>query len=109
MSVFGKWLKAVEDRDADALISLLHEDFEFVRHQSGASLNKAQMSEIMRQMVSNNVVPKARRCLYENEEVSVSHGIMNFPDGTTEAIGGFDLLKDGKIIKSDTGAILISE
>ena len=86
MSVFEKWLKGAEDRDADALIDLLHEDFEFVRHQSGTSLNKAQMSEIMRQMVSNNVVPKAQRCLYENEEVLVSHGIMNFPDGTTEAI-----------------------
>ena len=109
MSVFEKWLKGVEDRDADALIGLLHEDFEFVRHQSGASINKAQMSEIMRQMVSNNVVPKAQRCLYENEEVLVSHAVMNFPDGTTEAILRFDLLKDGKIIKSETGATLISE
>ena len=109
MPVFEKWLKGVEDRDADALIGLLHEDFEFVRHQSGASLNKAQMSEIMRQMVSNNVVPKAQRCLYENEEVLVSHGVMNFPDGTTEAILRFDLLKHGKIINSDTGATLISE
>ena len=109
MSVFEKWLKGAEDRDADALIGLLHEDFEFVRHQSGASLNKAQMSEIMRQMVSNNVVPKAQRCLYANEEVLVSHSVMNFPDGTTEAILRFDLLKDGKIIKSETGATLISK
>ena len=109
MSIFEKWLKAVEDRDADALIGLLHEDFEFVRHQSGTSLNKAQMSEIMRQMLSNNVVPKAERCLYENEEVLVSHSVMNFPDETTEAILRFDLLKDGKIIKSETGATLISE
>ena len=48
MSFFEIGLKGVEERDADALIGLLHEDFEFVRHQSGASLNKAQMSEIMR-------------------------------------------------------------
>jgi len=109
MSVYGKWLKGVEDRDSDALIELLHEDFEFVRHQSGASLNKAQMSEIIRQMVSNNIAPKAQRCLYENEEVLVSHGVMNFPDGTTEAILRFDLLKEGKIIKTETGATLISE
>ena len=109
MSVFEKWLKGVEDRDSDALIELLHEDFEFVRHQTGTSLNKSQMSEIMRQMISNNVAPKAQRCLYENEEVLVSHGVMNFPDGTTEAILRFDLLKDGKIIKSETGATLISE
>ncbi len=60
-------------------------------------------------MVSNNVVPKAQTCLYENEEVLVSHGIINFPDGTTEAILRFDLLKDGKMIKSETDATLISE
>ena len=109
MSVYKKWLKGIEARDADALIELLHEDFEFVRHQTGTSLNKAQMSEIMRQMISNNVAPKAQRRLYENEEVLVSHGVMNFPDGTTEAILRFDLLKDGKMIKSETGATLISE
>ena len=60
-------------------------------------------------MVSNNVVPKAQTCLYENEEVLISHGIMNFPDGPTEAILRFDLLKDRKMTKSETGAILISE
>ena len=109
MSVFEKWLKGVEARDADALIGLLHEDFEFVRHQSGVSLNKAQMSEMMRQMVSNNVVPKAQRCLYENEEVLVDHSVVSFPDGTTEAILRCSLLKDGKMIKSETGATLISE
>ena len=109
MSVYEKWLKGIEARDADALIELLHEDFEFVRHQTGTSLNKAQMSEIMRQMVSNNVAPKAQRCLYENEEVLVSHGVMNFPDGTTEAILRFDLFKDGTMTKSETGATLISE
>jgi hypothetical protein len=59
MSVFDKWLKGIEERNADTLIDLLHDDFEFVRHQSGASLNKAQMSEMIRQIPSNRlVVPK---------------------------------------------------
>ena len=55
MSVFEKWLKGIEERDADALIGLLHEDFEFVRHQSGASLNKAQMILLMLLMESTRV------------------------------------------------------
>ena len=80
-----------------------------VRKIGYPTVTKTQMSEIMRQMVSNNVVPKAQRYLYENEEMLVSHSVMNFPDGTTEAILRFDLLKDGKIIKSETGATLISE
>jgi len=110
MSVFKKWLKGIEQRDADTLIELLHEDFEFVRHQFGTFLNKTQMSEMMRQMVSNElVVPKMHRCIYENEEVLVDHSVMDFPDGTTEAILRCSLLKDGKIIKSETGATLISK
>ena len=70
MSVFEKWLKGIEGRDADGLTELLHEDFEFVRHQSGTSLNKAQMSDLFRQMISNeSVLHQTHRCLYENEEV----------------------------------------
>ena len=110
MSVFEKWLKGIEARDADALIELLHEDFEFVRHQSGTSLNKAQMSDLFRQMISSeSVVPQAHRCLYENEEVLVDHSVIDFPDGTTEAILRCSLLKDGKMIKSETGATPISK
>ena len=110
MSVFEKWLKGIEERDADALIELLHEDFEFVRHQSGISLNKAQMSDLFRQMISSeSVVPQAHRCLYENEEVLVDHSVIDFPDGTTEAILRCSLLKDGKMIKSETGATPISK
>tara|TARA_B100001146_G_C15755936_1_gene253764 strand:+ start:152 stop:484 length:333 start_codon:yes stop_codon:yes gene_type:complete len=110
MSVFEKWLKGIEEHDADALIELLHEDFEFVRHQSGTSLNKAQMSDLFRQMISSeSVVPQAHRCLYENEEVLVDHSVIDFPDGTTEAILRCSLLKDGKIIKSETGATPISK
>ena len=47
--------------------------------------------------------------LYENDEVLVMHSIINFPDGTSEAIIQFSELKDGKIIKTETGASLISK
>ncbi len=110
MSVFENWLKGTEERDADALIALLHDDFEFVRHQSGASLDKAQMAEMIRQMAANeSFSPKAQRCIYENEEIMVDHSVMDFPDGTTEAILRCSMLKDGKIVKTETGATLISQ
>ena len=61
-------------------------------------------------MMSNeSVVTGAHRCLYENEEILVDHSVVDFPDGTTEAILRCSLLKDGKIIKSETGATPISK
>ena len=69
MSVFENWSMALEDCDADAQIDYLLEDFEFVRHQSGTSLNKFEMANMMRSMLSNEaVVSSANRCLYENNE-----------------------------------------
>jgi len=34
---------------------------------------------------------------------------MDFPDGTTEAVLGFHQIKDGKIIRIETGATLIEK
>jgi len=34
--------KAFDEKDIEALMSLYHEDFEFIRHQSGTSLNKSE-------------------------------------------------------------------
>ena len=47
------------------------------------------------------------RCLYENDEVMVTHAVMAFPDGTREAVLAFHQLKDGKIIRMETGATLL--
>ena len=105
MSVFAKWNQAMNDRDADAVIDCLHDDYRFVRHQSGTSMDKNQMSEMMRGfMASDQVVIKERRCLYENSEILVEHSVMDFADGTRECIISFNRLQDGKIIYSETGA-----
>ena len=44
------------------------------------------------------------RCLYENEEILVMHQVMTFPDGSREAVMIVDSLKDGKVIRTETGA-----
>ena len=110
MSVFEKWLESVDKRDAEIFIDAHHEDYQFVRHQSGTTMNKAEIADMMRGMMANDaVVVKETRCLYENDDVLVMHSIVNFPDGTSEAIIQFSELKDGKIIKTETGATLITE
>ena len=110
MSVFEKWLESVDKRDAEIFIDAHHEDYQFVRHQSGTTMNKAEIADMMRGMMANDdVVVKETRCLYENDDVLVMHSIVNFPDGTSEAIIQFSELKDGKIIKTETGATLIAD
>lgn len=109
MSVYKKWSNGVEERNADAMIACLHEDFVFVRHQSGTEMNKAQMSEMLRGfMASDQVQVRSQRCLYENEEVMVEHSVMDFSDGSTESIIGFNRLQDGLIIRTETGATPVS-
>ena len=110
MSVFEKWLESVDKRDAEIFIDAHHEDYQFVRHQSGTTMNKSEIADMMRGMMANDdVVVKETRCLYENDDVLVMHSIVNFPDSTSEAIIQFSELKDGKIIKTETGATLITE
>ena len=105
MSLYETWAAAIEKKDADTLIDCLHDDYSFVRHQSNTTMNKAQASEMLRGfMSSESVVVNSQRCLYENDEIFVEHPVMDFADGTREAVIGFNRLKDGKIIYTETGA-----
>tara|TARA_B100000886_G_scaffold280229_1_gene204303 strand:+ start:245 stop:583 length:339 start_codon:yes stop_codon:yes gene_type:complete len=110
MSVYARWSTGIENRDADQLISCLHDDYTFVRHQTGTTMNKDQMSEMLRVfMASPDVVVNNSRCLFENEEVLVEHSVMDFADGTREAVLGFNQLKDGLILRTESGATLINK
>jgi hypothetical protein len=37
----------------------------------------------------------------------VTHGVMSFPDGTREAVLAFNQIKDGRVIRLETGATLL--
>ena len=50
---------------------------------------------------------KKNRCIYENDDILVMHGIGHFPDGTKEAIMSVHILSNGKIIKTESGATRI--
>ena len=110
MSVFAKWSAAIDARDAEALAACLHDDYTFVRHQSGTTMNKAEMAEMLRAfMSSDSVVVQSQRCLYENDEVMVEHSVMDFADGSREAVIGFNQLKDGLILHTETGATAVTK
>jgi len=59
-------------------------------------------------MMNNaDFVTHESRCLYENDEAMVTHGVMSFPDGTREAVLAYNQIKDGKVIRLETGATLL--
>ena len=108
MAIYDTISKALEEKDAGMYTDLFHEDYEFVRHQTGTSMHREQMVEMMNMMMANEkVVIRNARCVYENDEVLVEHSIMDFPDGTTEAVMTVQMLQNGKIIRTETGATLI--
>ena len=109
MGVYELLMKAMEERDERHYIEALHDDFEFVRHQTVTTMSKSKMSEMMASMMANkDVVINNPRCIYENEDILVEHSVMDFPDGTTEAVMAVHTKKDGKIIRTETGATLIN-
>ena len=104
MSVFEKLSAAFENRDVDAYIDLMADDCVFVRHQTGTTMNKAEIGEMLRRMQSSGGTMGSRRCIYENGDILVVHSVNDYPDGTREAVLAAYTLKDGKITRLETGA-----
>ena len=108
MSVFDEIQSAIENRNADNFLDMLSDDFTFVRHQTGTSMNKSEMSEMIPEMMKSGALQSSsHRLLYENDEIMVEHYVMDFPDGTREAIIGVNTLRNGKITRLETGATII--
>ena len=55
-------------------------------------------------MANEKFIQDTSRCIYENDEILVTHDFMSYPDDTKEAVMGVAMLKDGKIIQMETGA-----
>ena len=108
MAVYELLMRSMEERDAEHYIEALHDEYEFVRQQSGTTMDKEQVSQMMRSMMANSdVAIEQSRCIYENDDILVEHSMMDFPDGTREAVRAVHTIKDGKIIRTETGATLI--
>ena len=105
MAIFEKMNAAIADNDAEAYLDLYGEDAVFVRHQTGAEMDKAQFADLVRRMMaSDKTVMGARRCIYENDEILVVHSVNDYPDDTREAVLMACTVRDGKIRRVETGA-----
>jgi len=103
--IYAALQAAMNNKDMEAYANLLHDDFVFVRHQSGTEVNKKDwLVAAQGMMASDDLEFISSRCIYENHEIVVMHDVMKFPDGSKEAVMGVSMLKDGKIVRIETGA-----
>lgn len=105
MALYDRIQVATENRDVEAYLDMLHDEYVFYRHLTGTEMKKADWEPTLRAMMTSSALKISNdRCLYENDEVLVMHQVMAFPDGTSEAVMIVHMLQDGKIIRSETGA-----
>ena len=105
MGLFDKMEKAIQDGDVEAVAAFYHPDFQMKMHSSGALMTKEQWREGAASIFNNeNFKKEASRCIYENDEILVSHAIMTFPNGSKDAVMWVATKKDGLIHKVETGS-----
>jgi hypothetical protein len=62
------------------------------------------MPSVTAMMESSSLEFSKQRRLYENSEIIAERSFMKFPDGTSEAVLIVNHVKDGKILRFETGA-----
>jgi hypothetical protein len=105
MAIYDKLLKTMTDRDVEAYLELVHDDAVFVFHKTGNEFSKSDWGSMATGMMANEkFIQESSRCVFENDDILVTHDFMSYPDDTREAVMGVIMLKDGKIIRMETGA-----
>ena len=100
----------MDNNDVNAYADLLHDDFKFVRHATNTEMTKSDWVNIISGMMESRKVTRTNsRCIYENHDILISHTLVSFPDGTSEAVLMCFTLSDDKIIRSETGATPIKD
>ena len=107
MSVIQKLIDAQDNQDLKAYNEVVSEDYVWVKHSTGEEIPRDELSKWL---ISPDA-PKSEnaRIIYENDEIGVAHYFVAFKDGSRQAVLVVYTIKDGKIIRSETGATNITK
>ena len=95
----------MSDRDVNAYPEFVHEDVVFVFHKTGNECSKNDWAWMVTGMMANDkFIQDSTRYVYENVDIFVQHAFMSYPDDSKEAVMMVAMLKEGKIIRMETGA-----
>ena len=102
MSVVQKLIDAQDNQDLKAYNEVVSEDYVWIKHSTGEEIPRDELSKWL---ISPDA-PKTESCriIYENNEIGVAHYFISFKDGSRQAVLVVYIIKDGKIIRSETGA-----
>ena len=103
--LYEKMVKTNENRDVDAFLNMIDEEFVMVSHQNRTERTKQEFAEMVRAMMSSDSLEVTdQRCIYENDDVLVEHSCMAFPDGSKEAVLAVWTKRNDKFVRVETGA-----
>ena len=102
--IYEKLIKAWNEKDAQAFLALHHQDFEWYFHSSGRIIKKADWSTQNIQDWMNRTKVTKSKCIYENDDIHIRHGIAEHASGDREAVMTVILKKDKLLWRMETGA-----
>ena len=102
MSVIQKLWDAEENKDLNKFNEVMSEDFVWIKHSTGEQIGR----EVLAKWFMSEEAPKSEnnRIIYENEEIGVAHSFVTFTDGSKQAVLVVYTIKNGRIVRSETGA-----
>ena len=102
MSLIQKLWDAEENKDLEKYYEVLSEDYVWVKHSTGEEIGRKVLGEWF--MSEDAPKSEKNRIIYENDEIGVAHSFVTFKDGSKQAVLMVYTIRDGKIIRSETGA-----
>ena len=79
----------------------------YLSDNTGEELSKDEFLDYMLTGIRDKTTCENRRLIYENDEIIVSHSILDGPAGRN-AVMLVRSIKDGKIVRAETGSTPIS-
>ena len=102
MSLIQKLIDAQDNQDLKAYNEVASEDYYWVKHSTGEHVPRDELSKWL--ISPDAPKTESSRIIYENDEIGVAHYFISFQDGSGQAVLVVYIIKDGKIIRSETGA-----
>ncbi len=102
MSLIQKLYDAQENKDLKKINEILSEDYVWVQHSTGKHIPRDEVNKFL--MGEDGPKTESQRIIYENDEIGVAHFFVSFTDCSKQAVLVVYIIKDGKIIRSETGA-----
>ena len=102
MSLIQKLIDAQDNQDLKAYNEVVSEDYVWIKHSTGEEIPRDELSKWL--ISPDAPKTESSRIIYENDEIGVAHYFISFKDGSRQAVLVVYIIKDGKIVRSETGA-----